>query len=339
MRFHSIQLIVLVLLAAMLRADDVVRPQAPTRRIVGGRWSTVQTKIPWSQLLKIDEVEGMTRVIVRPDAKLEPMLRGGRRVLIEIDANPLAWTVSTVGRVWADDARLEGSQHLQLVGYDEDVKLTGTPTVARLHATPLGVVIEGWRLQDKQVQRIVLIVGPDRCDLATQPRDLTDPNKLDFNYRTPTVRSMLRQHPREARELLLPLLSELNGGKSPLSPHAADVYRAFADVPVDDAIVQQVQTRLKDANNVDPAVRERVASELRAMDLQAVQVAMKMDRKKLSPSAQQILEGLIRQNSEDDRDAAALLADPYFLQDCATDPDPRIARAAKDRLDHLPKQP
>lgn len=335
----NIRPLLLVLLCVATIADAQVRPSTPAVprvprregwRLVDGLWVRPEGTLLFEDLVRIDDSGEQLRLIAKPSKRVEQLLRGNRIAVTEIAGSPLAWKMSLAGRTWNDD-RTGGTQNLVAVAAMDDAVTGPVPLITKIEVRPDAVVVQGvWKVDDTHAIQAIVLLGPDYTELAAMPAGELRPT---FIARAGTAREMLNEHPLEGRQFMLPLLRPLTRGRNPLQPAAGDVYRAFHEITADGALEKQVDDLIPQLASRDSSERNAARTRLHALGRLGVQAALKVDRSALPPEPAAALEDYIRRNTSDPRQPADLLADRFFLSDCMTDPDPRVAQAV---VRHLP---
>jgi hypothetical protein len=296
----------------------------PGWRLVDGGWVKPEARISLSELVHIVEEDGQFRLIAQTSSRVEPSLRNWRVSVVEIEDSDYVWKLSCVGRRW-DDRRAEGTQHLQLIAATDDAMADGRVRLTKIEITPQRSIIQAAVVEADGAKSILVVLAHGMTELAIAPLGHA---KTDAIFRAASVRELLFNHPEQARNYLLPVMQRLSNEKDILLPPAGDVYRVFADLPVDDLITQTVARILPDLSDIDPVVRERASRELASLGRRGVQSAMRIDRTRLPPEAADRIGALIARQSHDTRPVEKLLGDDVFLLDCTADPDPNVRARA-----------
>ncbi len=301
----------------------------PGWRLVDGGWVKPQAKVALTELVRVVDEDGVHRLIAQPATRIEPMLRNWRTSVIEIDDSDYAWKLSCTGRTW-DERRADGTQHLQLVAATDDAMADSSIRLTKIDITPQQASVQAAVVDaDGKARAILLVLSQNAVELAIAPLGQA---KTDRIFRAPSVREMLRDHPADAKAYLVPLMQRLAADASVLQPAAGDVYRVFDDLTVDPLVMQTVAKIVPDLSDRDVSVRNRASKELSSLGRTGVQAAMKIDRAKLPPEAQDRIAQFITMNTHDPRDTGKLLADDDFLTDCLADPDPNVRNRAASIL-------
>lgn len=300
----------------------------PGWRLVDGGWVKPETKVSLSELVQIVQEDGEHRLRAQIASRVEPMLRNWRVSVVEIDDSDYVWKLSCAGRAW-DDRRAEGTQHLQLIAATDDALADGRVRLTKIQITPQRSVIQAAVVEADGAKSILVVLSRGMTELAIAPLGQA---KTDAIFRAKSVRELLSNHPEQARNYLLPVMQRLASEKDILLPAAGDVYRVFADLPVDDLISQTVAKIIPDLSDVDPEVRQRASRELASLGRRGVQSALRIDLTRLPPEAAARIAQWISDQSHDKRSVQALLGDDVFLLDCTADPDPHVRARAKALL-------
>ena len=306
--------------AARSRAKNYFRPGW---FLVDGHWARSQGTVDLPDLFTLVENDGRLNLWADPAPAFDPLLRNARVSLVELHGSNYPWKMSAAGRVW-NDTRSAGSQHLLLTAATDDVRIDGQFRLTKIEITPDQQVIQAAVVEAHQPTSVILVLGRDFIECAAGPFHAA-PTTL---VRSTSARQLLLDRPTETRRYAVPLLALVNHGSNPLAPGAADVYRAFPDLPVDPRMDATIQAMLPDLSAADPAVRRRASAELQSLGRRGVQAAMRMNVSKLPFEAADRIAAFIHSNSHDDRAADALRRDSGFILDCLSDPDANVRAEA-----------
>lgn len=306
--------------AAKIRARNYFRPGW---FLVDGNWARGQAKVSASDLFTLIESDGSFHLWANPAPRFDPFLKNGRTGLIELDGSAYAWKVSAAGRVW-DDTRSAGSQHLQLVAAMDDARAGLDFRLTKIDISPDQQTIQAVVMDGDKPTSVIVVLGRDFIECTAGPFG-GGPAVL---ARSSTGRQLLIDRPVETRQYVAPLLRLVNDGKNPLTPAAADVYRAFPNLPLDPQAADALRVMIPDLAAADPAVRERAGRELQTLGRRGVQAAMRFDPKGVPVAAADRIAALVQTNARDDRSAETLRHDLGFILDCLTDPDANVRAEA-----------
>ncbi|HEY0009269.1 MAG TPA: hypothetical protein VGB55_11135, partial [Tepidisphaeraceae bacterium] len=279
-------------------------------------------------LVSLVEENGRHFLLSRPPTNIEPMLRNWRTAVVLMEDSPFTWKLSAVGRLW-NDTRSDATQHLQLTSTPDDFNVDATFRLTKLTITPAQSTIQTAVLLGEKQLSVMVVLDRNFTELAVS--DLGQA-KASVILRAPAARDMLRSHPIQTRQYLIPVLRLVNNGKNPLQPAAGDVYRAFPGLGPDEATVATVRALVPDLANADPAIRERGSRELASLGRRGVQAAMSIPPDGLPYEAADRLADLVARNTLDPRTPEQLRADASFLADCLIDSDPAVVKAAGDAV-------
>jgi len=318
--------------AAKIRARNYTRPGW---FLVDGYWARSQTRTTTDELFTLVEYDGNFHLWADPAPRFDSMLRNGRTALIEIAGSNYGWKLSAPDRTW-NDTRSAGSQHLLLVAATDDAKADRQFRLTKIEITPDQQVIQAAVVESDQLTSVILVMGRDFIECSAG-RFNSAPSTL---VRSTGARQLLADRPIETRRYVVPLLALVNGGRNPLAPSAADVYRAFPNLPLSSQAAATVKALVPDLASPDPAIRRRALNELKSLGRRGVQAAMALDQSKLPPAAAAQIATYLANDSHDNRTVDAMRADSGFILDCLGDPDPNVrAEAGKCSIKNAATQP
>jgi hypothetical protein len=162
------------------------------------------------------------------------------------------------------------------------------------------------------------------------------PTQLNFD--APDFFSFLREHPQEANQYLRPLLREV-GQESVFAPQAMVAWQIFSDLwAPDPQVTRKIQDLLPLLEDENYRVRNEALWKLHGLGTDGAAVMVHMDRTRLSPEQNMLIDRALVQYAQlPAREAARLRSDPAFLLDCLYSDDPTVRRAALDRLNKIAK--
>ena len=313
--------------AAKTLASNYVRPGW---RLVDGKWVRPQHTFHVDDLVRLVEEDGRHRVVVVNGSRAEPLLKNWRTALVELHDSAYAWKLSALGRVW-DDARTDTTQHLQLTAATDHATADQNLRLTKIDISPQQQVIQAVIAATDDQGRIepisfILVLGRDFAEATVSGFNAPQPRVL---IRSTSLRQLLIDHPKDARESAVPVLKLLTAdGENPLMPLAGDVYRVFSDLPVDTQMNALIIALVKDLSSSEPRTRARASLELASLGRLGVRAAMQFDTTHLPPEAADRIAAFVAQNTHDPRPVDVLRQDSAFLYDCMSDPDPAVRAAA-----------
>jgi hypothetical protein len=152
----------------------------------------------------------------------------------------------------------------------------------------------------------------------------------------PTLDQLKAEHPREGRQYLSPILRNLTGGRTPLQPAPADVYRAFDSIRPDPKVVKQIEDLLARLDSEVYSVRDAASRELAGLGPPVVLALLRRDMDDLSAEARNRVERFIASRASlSPEEAIAARKDRAFLIDCLEDEDLAVRNGAKAALEKL----
>lgn len=291
--------------------------------VVDGRFVQTQADLTPAELFTFHDTNGRFALHTRPSPRVEPLLKNYRTSLVRLSGSGYAWKLSCPGRVW-DDTRAHGTQHLLLTAAVDPQFADDQWRLNRVEITPYLQAVGATVREDGEPTSCVVVLGRDFIEAAVGPPG-GPPRVL---IRAPTARQLLLDRPTDVRRYVVPVLKLINGGENPLAPAAADVYRAFPDLPTDAGAARTVAGLLPKLNARDPAERRAASEALKSLGRRAVQAALRVDGSTLPPEAAERLATFVAEASRDARPPDGLRADASFLLDCLTDSDPNVRVAA-----------
>jgi hypothetical protein len=315
--------------AAKILAGNYVRPGW---RLVDGKWVRPQAKFHIDDLVRLVEEEGRHRVVSLQSPRVEPLIKNWRTVLIELADSNYAWKMSAPGRLW-DDARIDTTQHFQLIAATDQATANQNLRLTKIDITPQQQIIQAVIASIDDQGRpepisFIVVLGRDFAEATISGFNAQHPRVL---IRSTSLRQLLIDHPKDARESAVPVLKLLSSnGENPLMPLAGDVYRAFNTLSASEETTRLIRALVKDLSASDFVTRTRASRELASLGRRGVQAAMQFNTTHIPPEAAERIAFFIAQNTHDARPADVLLKDSAFLYDCMTDPDPAVRTAAAD---------
>ncbi len=159
-----------------------------------------------------------------------------------------------------------------------------------------------------------------------------------LNFEAPDFFSFLREHPQEANQYLRPLLREV-GQESVFAPEPMVAWQIFSDLwTPDPQVTKKVQHLLPRLDDENYRIRINALWKLHNLGTDGAAVMVHMDRTRLSPEQNMLIDRALVQYAQlPARDAARLRSDPAFLLDCLYSEDITIRRAALSRLNKIAK--
>ena len=152
----------------------------------------------------------------------------------------------------------------------------------------------------------------------------------------PTLDQLKAEYPREVRKYLTPILRDLTGGRTPLQPAPADVYRAFDSIRPDPKVARQVEELLARLDSEVYAVRDAASKELAGLGAPAVLAILRRDMDDLSAEARNRIDRFLASRANlSPEEAVAARKDRAFLIDCLEDEHLAVRQAAKAALEKL----
>ncbi len=350
----------IVLLAGTARAGgplaDAVSAAVRQRDgwfLVNGRWARPTATLGWEDLVRVDvDPDGTLTFAAARSPAADRVLQFGRQALVLLRrdrADPgRPYVLSAAGRQWTPGREgLTDALQARAVPQPGVAARAGGVRIESLQFGPDGATVEAI----VEARRVALRCGPAQVgatvfDPASADAPADGPAQGPAQADPPTTFAaadfleLRRDHPVAARRFVAPVLARLNGGVDPLAPRAGDVYRAFASIPADPAAAEAVGALVAKLAAPDPATRRRASDALSALGRPGVLAAARVDPARCPPDARLRLNALIAANSFHYRTPpAALRADPHFLIDCLSDPDPRVRAAAAGALSTLTGTP
>ena len=300
-------------------------------RRLGNKWIRPTGHYRWTDLVQLELRERSLELALSPQAAAG-VLRGERKVAVEIEGSEALWVVTSEGRVWLDAQRRIASHHLTATATFDRGASPDRLHLKLLRSTPQNLMmlafgdIAGRRLETQ------FMVLPEARRVHLQVVELQrGQRQAIFDAAAADLLKLLQDHPAEVREYLVPMLMQLCG-ENPLRPGAAEVYAAFSEIPADSSTMEAVEQIVARLDAPDPRQRQRAMSELRALGPPAVLALMRMDDPHFSLEQAARVEHFLAAHRRGGIDPAAARRDPFFLIDCALDPDPAVRAAAEAKL-------
>ncbi len=328
------QLVLILLLPALVYAQPTTQPQRRAGfRIVDGYWIKPQATLNLKDLMKVTDENGRHQLRFEPSKEIEPMLRNGRTSVVEIQGSNFAWKFSSPNRIW-NEQRTEGIQSLELIAAADEMNASPQIALTRISIRPDVAIVQAIIEEDQKVLSVIALLSENFVELSITPAGQVNSDRV---LRAPSARLLLRDHPIETRNYLIPILQILASNSMVMQPAAGDVYRAFPDVPVDPIITEVLSKIIPDLADPDPKFRNRASRDLQLLGRRGVQSAMQIDLEKIPPEAADRMADYIREHTHDERPADLLRINSNFLLDCLADPDPNIRNAAGDAIKKITK--
>lgn len=152
--------------------------------------------------------------------------------------------------------------------------------------------------------------------------------------------TLLRAHPVEAERYIRPLLTDL-GQRELVGVENAVAFQVLADqLSADEATQKQVSEMLPVLDDADFRVREKAVDALKKVGPLGVMALRKVDRKKLSPEQNRVVDLLLSPyNQLTQKEAQHLRTDLSFLLGCLGSDDLQIRTAAFNQLKKVTEKP
>src|SRR4051812_18425374 len=267
-------------------------------------------------------------------AEITALAVGAGQVRVKVEGSDATWVVSrrTTSVAFGANAPDPGPT-LMLQRYEPDAKTDDAVWSIYLSANNIGLSLSGQSIAGR-VMYNQNVRNPNPVTLTVTEWAAGPRMANVFTAQAATFQQLRAEHPAEFRQYLLPVLSKVSD-LSWMLPDAADVYRAFADIPADPAVTQTVLALLPDLDARAFATRDAASRRLAATGRPGVLAVLRLDPAAPLTGEQRGRLGqfVAGYRHRDDLDPAAARKDPNFLADALEYPDPAVRVAARQGLE------
>jgi hypothetical protein len=264
---------------------------------------------------------------------------GTEQVRLKVEGSNATWVVSRRTTPVVVGANLpDPSPTLMLQRYDPDARADDEVWSIYLSANNNALSLSGQsiagRVMYSQNARNPNPVTMTVMEWAPGPRMANV-----FTAQAATFQQLRAEHPAEFRQYLLPVLGKVSD-LGWMLPDAADVYRAFPDIPADPAATQKVLALLPELDARAFATRDAASRRLAATGRPGVLAVLRLDPAPLTDEQRGRLGQFVAgYRHRDDLDPAAARKDPSFLADALEYPDPVVRAVARRALEAVLGKP